>query len=180
MGFESVVLRNYLTVDVEFAVVEGFSSIVLETDETEKEIGTIRLNIYNSRLTDLCDTADGISGSQYYLISNATKHLPSLELNKKLLTIEEINIDSNYRSKGHGNAALNELLKLAKILSVDYIVLKPAPPNDEASDDKTVRNSQIKRLINFYERFGFQTYTVAKDEPIMALDTEGIEYYDIP
>lgn len=176
MVFDNVVVRNSLTVDAEFAIIEGFSSIILETDETEIKIGSISLNIYNSDLTDLYDAADGISGSQYYLISNATTHLPNLEHNKKILTIEEIIIDTKYRSKGHGNVAINELLKLAKILNVDYIALKPAPPNNEASDDKTIRNSQIKRLINYYERFGFQTYTVAKDEPIMVLDMKHFEY----
>lgn len=176
MEFENIIVRNILTIDAEFAVIEGFSTIILEIDEIEKKIGSISLNIYNSNLTDLCDAADGISGSQYYLISNATAHLPGLERNNKILTIEEINIDVKHRSKGHGNAAINELLKSAKILGIDYIVLKPAPPNNEASNDKTIRKRQIERLISFYERFGFQTYTVENDEPIMVLEMKQFKY----
>lgn len=144
--------------------------------ETEKEIGEISLIVYNTRITDLIETADGISGSQYYLISNAVKHVPQLKRNKKILAIEEIIINTEYRSKGHGNEALSELLKLAAILDIDYIALKPAPPNDEASEDETIRNVQIKRLITFYERFGFQTYIVAENEPIMVLDMKHFEY----
>lgn len=38
MYYENVIVRNNLTVDAEFAIIEGFSSIILETDETEKKL----------------------------------------------------------------------------------------------------------------------------------------------
>lgn len=174
-------IDNQLSVDCEYEYLNGQSIIRIDNEISNKKIGYIAYKIYNTNLISsaeyLFDVADSISGDEVYIIENflecSEKNKLSLK-NKKILSLDTMKVKKKYRSLGHGRSAMTELIKLCKVLDVDYIVLKPAPI--EGKLESRNREAMIRRLISFYSSLGFQTYQIEDDEPIMYLVLEEFDY----
>jgi ribosomal protein S18 acetylase RimI-like enzyme len=67
--------------------------------------------------------------------------------------INEIYIDPSYRDHGHGTYFLEEFIKEIKIKS---FILYPDPTNEKNLLHPDEWKKNYKRLIKFYERFGFK------------------------
>ncbi len=168
-------LDYHLSVNDEFDYIDGSSAIALETDDGDelitKKIGYIHFHIYNTNCfvdwVDFIDAADSISGDELFLIEN---FIESGIINfgiEKVLCLDTIKIEQEYRSNGYGSLAIKDLIKFCGVLGLDYIILQPAPIEGEAFNEQ--RPKRIARIKQFYENLNFEVYQPSKGEPIMIL-----------
>lgn len=175
-------IDSSMAVDKEFFVINGNSGIIINTEESEENIGYIHFKIYNSNLLNknqLWEAADASSGDEEWIMFT----FPELfeeelqEWSPKFLMLNTISIKPHYRNKGYGKAAIKELIQLCEILEIDYIVLKPSPIEevDFSEEHKAKRKKDIEKLVSFYEQLEFDLYFLEDKEPIMVYEVNDTE-----
>lgn len=170
-------LDTSMDFDPEFLVINGSSTVMYITEESQISIGDILFKIYNSNLLgnfQLLDAADASTGDEEWLMSTFIEVFEEeLELlNPKFLMLNMISIKPDYRNKGYGKVAIKELSKLCKLLEIDYIVLKPSPIEDVDFNgkNKAKRKKDIENLISFYDQLDFDVFILEDEEPIMVFE----------
>lgn len=140
----------------------------------EKVIGYIEFSMYYpiQQIVDcenLLDETYLECGDKYKLIKDFLLYLAN---NNKLsgfsfLTIDRMNIDSEYRNRYFGSNALKQFIERGT-KAVDYLIVRPAPIEPlKLSETRIIK---IKEIAKFYERLGFTSYQsnfMEKNEPIM-------------
>lgn len=86
--------------------------------------------------------------------------------------IEDLKVKEKYRNIGIGNKAMFELIKFLSKMCVDFVLIKPFPLEKEEGVNS---KEGMKKLIAFYEKFGFDITDECIDidkgeEPHMYLD----------
>jgi hypothetical protein len=115
------------------------------------------------------DTGDGDSADDLEVLQSMESYFNSDLPYGKLVILKSIKIKESFREKGLGSAAIEEIKKYWTIFGVDYLALKPAPMDLKLSTQE--RKHYIKKLVSFYEKFGFIKINGQKDsEPIMVMD----------
>lgn len=131
--------------------------INMKTDD-ELHIGHADFLLFNSYFFDdwfnLVDSADGFSGDTYEVFNVLTPFIEEEEIEGKILILNSFELIDEYRNHGWGSEALEEFLKYWSYIGVDYFALKPAPIKDEIKGKE--RAEYIKRLTQFYSKFGFK------------------------
>lgn len=170
-------IDSSMAVDKEFFVINGSSGIIINTEESEENIGYIHFKIYNSNLLNknqLWEAADASSGDEEWIMSTFAELFEEelQEWSPKFLMLNTISIKPYHRNKGYGKAAIKELIQLCEILEIDYIVLKPSPIEevDFSEEHKVKRKKDIEKLVSFYEQLEFDLYFLEDKEPIMVFE----------
>ncbi|MEH7524762.1 hypothetical protein V7149_16015 [Bacillus sp. JJ1503] len=89
----------------------------------------------------------------------------------RLVTLEKIWIEPQFRNQGFGRLTLEQIIKDFKLLGMDFILLKPHPLDREVLETEEVRLKEIERLIEFYKKSGFiLTKGMLKDEYCMVME----------
>ncbi|MEW9050956.1 MAG: hypothetical protein AB2392_07340 [Neobacillus sp.] len=164
----------------EYPYLDGWAKITLHNEEgTSKDIGSISFTIFHSNTLDdsflINDIADSESGDMVHLIDGFNQYFRANEAcyYEKILCLNYIKIQIEYRKNSYGSFAINNLIKFSKILNVDYIILQPAPI--EGKPEGSERESIINRLTQYYSKFGFEIFTPNIGEHIMIFDLEWYE-----
>ncbi|PIC56684.1 hypothetical protein CSV80_13495 [Sporosarcina sp. P12(2017)] len=181
--WSNISLDSSMTVEEEFFVVNGQSSIILNKEEDQESIGYILFVIYNSSLLnkkELLNVADAFSGDELWLMSTFAK-LFKEELEEELpkfLMLNTISVNPDFRGKGYGKTAIEELIKLCRILEIDLIILHPAPIEDVdfTEENNLKRKVDIEKLVSFYQKSNFVSYSLIDEEPIMVLEVSSTDF----
>jgi hypothetical protein len=161
----------------EHPYIEGSATITLQDEESNNiDIGSLSFSIFNTNILDnsflIQDIADSVSGDLLHLIGSFCKfiHVSKDSYYENVLCLNYIKIHKGYRNSSYGSYAINDLIKLCKVINVDYIILQPAPI--EGKLEGTERKDIINQLTKYYSKFGFQIFNPNIGEHIMIFDLE--------
>lgn len=78
----------------------------------------------------------------------------TLNVYGRLVCLDEIKIFPEYRNKGYGTIAMEQLIQYFGRIGMDFMLLKPYPVEGN-TEDNNYRMEQINRLIHFYQKVSF-------------------------
>lgn len=156
-------------------------------EDTEIEIGQSFLTIYNLRFYENDSTwlleADSKSGNAQHMVSELISYIKYLDeeyLNHciendikidldnisptKIMTIDYMSIQKEYRKHGYGTEALNMLKKYCQLLDIDIIALSPVPFEEDLFNISIDRRKELMdELSIFYSINDFSFYQSSND-----------------
>lgn len=173
----SIELTLDMSMNVDFLFMDGIASIEYIDEQFEcYKVGNIWFKIFNSHhlnLNELRYAADSISDDVHVLMENfLDEYGDEVEFGLKFLTLDCIKVERNYRNKGIGRQAIKELIKVCKVLDIQYILLQPTPMENSGFryTEKNIRKREISKLLTYIEKLGFVKYQQKGKEPFMVFE----------
>lgn len=143
------------------------ASLILKNIENEEQklIGYANLYIFNEYMVDSWDeliyNADSISGDVLEVIDVLSKAKDNEDICGLIAILDHIEIDEEYRKKGHSGELIEHILEYLEYINVNYIGLIPA----RIYDKRVVLSKD--EVINYYIKKGFKPISRRIEENIV-------------
>lgn len=168
MGDYYLEVKYSSSFDEELNIINYTADIILNNIETDEQfsIGVAEFYLLNtdffSNWSGVIDSADGVSGDLYEVVTVLSGLRDEKEIEGKILVLDSLEISEQHRNQGWGSNAMEEFLNYWDYIGIDYFALKPAPRDNELSGIE--RKRYIEGLIKFYSKLGFNVLENSEDE----------------
>ncbi|MBM7650921.1 ribosomal protein S18 acetylase RimI-like enzyme [Neobacillus cucumis] len=166
--FLNVSYRSDFDEDLNFIDYRADLNLLNIETEDHINIGHASFLLYNTyHFNDWLDvvfSGDGLSGDAYEVLDVLTGFRETEEIYGLIIILNTLKIDEKFQMQGWGSIAMEEFLKYWSYIGAEYLALKPAPL--ESNIGGLERKKYIKRLTEFYKRFGFKILKTQEREEL--------------
>lgn len=177
---------NYYIPDCESNFLTSYISTSIETfkddySDEEVTVGYLKSSLINcvflpEHKTDLACDLDNLSAMggefAYFLSDLVTGKYDDIHANisdnlefGKVMWIDNLKIDLDYRGKNIGTNTLKEFIEICKnVFSVDCIFLYPYPIDRDLEKNSDAFMVAQERVIKFYKKLGFKEFDAKFEE----------------